>query len=697
MPRSGIDQFGDWIKNQTWETVLSAEGAHDKARIFQNLLLEKMNFFLPEKVIKMSSDDKPWYSQKLKQMDRKKKREFRKHRRSQKYLFLETQYNNELKKSESEYYKNMIEDLKNSKPGQWFSKLKRMTSYDQNKSEEIFVDEISSLCDQEQSEKIADHYAKISNTYQPLQSSDIDLPKIPEGSSPRIWPWQVHQHLKRVRTNVSTSKGDISAKLIKEFSYYLSTPLSNILNTCIKKGQWPDLWKLEAVTPVPKVYPVKAVSNLRKILGLLNFNKIGGKIIAEWMVQDMKSNMDISQYGNEKGTSIQHYLVNMVHQILKALDNNSKGDTYAVLATLVDWKEAFYRQCPKLGIASFIKNGVRPALIPLLINYFQGRRMYVKWHGRQSSVRDLPGGGPAGATLGILEYLSQSSDSADMVPPHLRFKFIDDLSLLEIIDLNNVGLACLNMKSHVASDIPVHNQIIPPDYLKTSQYLHQIDEWTRRNKMELNCSKTKVMIFNFTRNYQFTTRLAVEDQNVEVIQETKLLGTIINSTLTWDSNTNYLVKKAFSRMRLLHKMQEYNASVEDMKVIYFLFIRSVIEQSCVVWHSSLTQENSESIEHVQKCAVRLMLQGRYKTYIQGLQTLDISSCHDRRIQLSLSFAKKSLLNDKMTHLFPLNARSYMPTRNQDKYKEFQSNTTRMANSTVPFLRKLLNNDDKTSS
>ena len=58
----------------------------------------------------------------------------------------------------------MIEDLNQSKPGQWFSNLKRMSSYKQNKSEEIRVDEISSLSDQDQTEKIADEYAKISNT-----------------------------------------------------------------------------------------------------------------------------------------------------------------------------------------------------------------------------------------------------------------------------------------------------------------------------------------------------------------------------------------------------------------------------------------------------------------------------------------------------------------------------------------------------
>ena len=55
-------------------------------------------------------------------------------------------------------------------------------------------------------------------------------------------------------------------------------------------------------------------------------------------------------------------------QILVNLDNNSKGDIFAAIAVFIDWKQAFNRQDPKLGIESFIENGVRPSLIPALIN-----------------------------------------------------------------------------------------------------------------------------------------------------------------------------------------------------------------------------------------------------------------------------------------------------------------------------------------
>ena len=118
--------------------------------------------------------------------------------------------------------------------------------------------------------------------------------------------------------------------------------------------------------------------NLRKIAGTPNFSRIFEKFLAEIMISDMKSSRDPSQYGNSKGVSTQHYLIKMVDRILTVLDKNSQSEAYAVIIQLIDWSQAFDRQCPIQGIQSFIKNGVRKSIIPVLISYFQDRKMRVK-------------------------------------------------------------------------------------------------------------------------------------------------------------------------------------------------------------------------------------------------------------------------------------------------------------------------------
>ena len=89
----------------------------------------------------------------------------------------------------------------------------------------------------------------------------------------------------------------------------------------------------------------------------------------------------------------------------------------------------------KLGIELLIENGFWPSLIPVLINYLQDRSMSVKWHGCRSDPKKINGGGPQGATIGLLEYLSQSNRSADIVDLEDRFKFVDDLPILQIVNL----------------------------------------------------------------------------------------------------------------------------------------------------------------------------------------------------------------------------------------------------------------------
>ena len=77
-----------------------------------------------------------------------------------------------------------------------------------------------------------------------------------------------------------------------------------------------------------------------------------------------------------------------------------------------------------------------------------------------------------------------------------------------------------------------------------------------------------------------------------------------------------------------------------MKKIYILFIRSLLEQSATVWHSSLTQDNSDDLERVQKSAFKIILNQRYKDYSNALKILDMNTLKERREPLCLSFAMK---------------------------------------------------------
>ena len=144
-------------------------------------------------------------------------------------------------------------------------------------------------------------------------------------------------------------------------------------------------------------------------------------------------------------------------------------------------------------------------------------------------------------------------------------------------------------------------------------------------------------------------------------------------------------------MELLRRVASFGTPVEDMKNIYFLFIRSLLEQSATVWHSSLTEENSADLERVQKCAVRIMLGNKYIGYKDGLLKLDIENLSERKKELCLNFVRKCITNPKTKHIFPENVKNHpMKRRMEERFKVNHANTERLRESSIIYMQHLLN-------
>ena len=103
----------------------------------------------------------------------------------------------------------------------------------------------------------------------------------------------------------------------------------------------------------------------------------------------------------------------------------------------------------------------------------------------------------------------------------------------EVFNLMKMGVFSFNIRGQVPSDIPEHYQYISPGNIKSQEWLDKVDKWTQAQKMMINVNKTKTMIFNYSDNYQFTTRLTINiyNQNVELIDSTKLFCTIISNNI----------------------------------------------------------------------------------------------------------------------------------------------------------------------
>ena len=172
--------------------------------------------------------------------------------------------------------------------------------------------------------------------------------------------------------------------------------------------------------------------------------------------------------------------------------------------------------------------------------------------------------------------------------------------------------------------------------------------------------------------------------------ETKLLGTYITNDLKWDKNTEYIVKKANTRIWTLRRLKALGASIPTLMDWFRLVIRSVLEFSAPLWTGSLTKANSDKIEKVQKTCFKLILGNNYKSYQNALEYLNENKLDERRKKLCLKFAKKSSINPKMSSLFQ--KRINRMTRKASRFVEPVTHSKRAYNGPIPSLIRLLNDE-----
>ena len=152
----------------------------------------------------------------------------------------------------------------------------------------------------------------------------------------------------------------------------------------------------------------------------------------------------------------------------------------------------------------------------------------------------------------------------------------------------------------------------------------------------------------------------------------------------------HVISKVNSIMQLLRKCYSFGATKIEMVKLWITYCRSILEQSCVLWDSSLTKENILDLERTQKSFCKLVLQNKYSSYEQSLLELNIDSLESRRKYLNLKWAERGIENKNLCDLFPLNPQKSMKTRHHEKYKVYKANTEKMRKSSIVQMQHLLN-------
>ena len=178
----------------------------------------------------------------------------------------------------------------------------------------------------------------------------------------------------------------------------------------------------------------------------------------------------------------EHLLVSMVDTIRKYQDD---PEHLSVIMNSYDWKSAFDKLDPTEVAIKCVKIGIRSSITKILIDFMNERKMEVKMNGYSSTSYDLIGGSPQGSILGQLLYIIGSDDVADDFPEDDKYKYIDDLAVLDAVKTSD-KLVDYDVWQQVPSDIATGEKFLAPHTFKSQTTNNTMQTWTAQNKMEIN-------------------------------------------------------------------------------------------------------------------------------------------------------------------------------------------------------------------
>ena len=268
------------------------------------------------------------------------------------------------------------------------------------------------------------------------------------------------------------------------------------------------------------------------------------------------------QFGGRKGHSVAHYLIEVQNAILY---NQDLDKPLATLFSASDIKKGFNLIEQNKVVTRLSDMGCTGWLIKIVVSYLKGRTLTIRWKNKQSRRLPLNSGARQGTIIGLFLFcvmFNGAGPKANTEPLGVAItqtrkrrqpikkgkkKWVDDLSLWVPIRLKDKLRP--DTRTAIIGPATFHNrtgQILPEDENIMQSELDFFNEYCRTKKMSINQDKSECMLFNKARKYDFQPELYLSPGNqLEQVEEMKLVGYKLCSDLRTISNTRYIVKRAW--------------------------------------------------------------------------------------------------------------------------------------------------------
>ena len=391
----------------------------------------------------------------------------------------------------------------------------------------------------------------------------------------------------------------ISISLLKDNSDICAPILTNIFNSCIKNGVFPDQLKLADITPIFKSVDSMAKKNYRPVSILNSVSKLFEKLIQKQLNPFFDDKLSEYLCGYRKGNSTQYALLNLIESWKKYRDNHGYS-----AAVLMDLSKAFDTINHDLLLAKLHAYGVSKNALKLMMSYLRNRYQRTKVNGEYSSWEELLTGVPQGSVLGPLLFNIYLNDLLYAVENAEICNFADDTTP------HSSGYDLKEVMIDVEHDCSL------------------LVEWFRDNYLTLNADKCHLLVSGYKCEAMYAS---VGDALLWEENSVKLLGLIIDSELTFNNYVQMICKKASQKLTAIVRLANI-ISEKKRKVLLKTFFESQFSYCPLLWMFCSRKLNNK-INRLHERALRIA----YADYVSSFEELlakdDSVTIHQRNLKV----------------------------------------------------------------
>jgi len=180
----------------------------------------------------------------------------------------------------------------------------------------------------------------------------------------------------------------------------------------------------------------------------------------------------------------------------------------------------------------------------------------------------------------------------------------------------------------------IANSNIEKLYNALDMTLDKAHNWFKSNSMLLNNNKTSFMQFSLNTGRGTTSTSFYNNGQINMINSTKFLGIILESTLSWRQHIDYINVKLYSLGYIIRSLRGI-LSLEIVKQIYCSYVHSVLNYGIIFWGSS---SYCKTLFITQKRIIRIIMKANVRESCRDMfRELGILTLYSQYIYSILMF------------------------------------------------------------